>query len=128
MRYSQFKNAIRSNVGYGTGASGTFTEIYKAPSAPVAKTSYLIECDVACLDSSGVQVSVKLVKSGGTEAHVVKNAPVPSGSSIQVIDGQKIVLEPGDALQVKCETVGKAVDVIVSLVEDVNLPELPGVS
>lgn len=116
MRYSKFKNAVK------TVQSGSFTEIYKAPTNP-DKTSYLIECDVACLEQSGVQISVKLNKSDGSSAYVVKNAPVPTGAAIQVIDGQKIVLEPGDAISVKCETPSASVDVIVSLVEDVNVPD-----
>lgn len=108
-----FKNAISANVG------NTLTTVYTAPVNP-DKASYLIECDVACLDNSGVQISVVLVKRDATSAHVVKNAPVPAGSSIQVISGQKIVLEAGDSLKVKCETTGQSVDVVLSLVEDVN--------
>lgn len=107
-----FKNAIATVTGE------QYTSIY---TAPTGKTSYLIECDIACVEDSGVQVSVKLVKSDLSSAHVVKNAPVPVGSAIQVIDGQKIVLEAGDSLQVKCETSGSSVDVILSLVEDVNI-------
>lgn len=110
-----FKNAIASEVG------NTFTSVYTAPSTPTAKTSYLIECDIACTEDSGVQISVKLTKGDGSSAYVVKNAPVPVGSAIQVIDGQKIVLMPGDSLDVKCETSGSTVDVILSLVEDVNI-------
>lgn len=114
IRKPLFKNAIKSSVG------NTLTSVYTAPLSPVAKASYLIECDIACLDNSGVQVSVVLVKPDLTSAYVVKSVPVPSGSSIQVISGQKIVLEPGDALKVKCETTGQSVDVVLSLVEDVN--------
>lgn len=108
-----FKNALSKDV---TG--NTFTTVY---TAPTGKASYIIECDVACTESSGVQVSVVLVKDGSSDAvYVVKGAPVPTGSSIQVIDGQKIVLESGDSLKVKCESPGQKVDVVVSLVEDVN--------
>ena len=113
IRKPLFKNAI-ATVG------DTLTTVYTAPLSPVAKATYLIECDIACLDNSGVQVSVVLVKTNAASAYVVKNAPVPTGSSIQVISGQKIVLEPGDALKVKCETADKSVDVVLSLVEDVN--------
>jgi LysM repeat protein len=110
-----FKNAIASEVG------NTFTSVYTAPMTPTAQTSYLIECDIACTGDSGVQISVKLTKADASFAYVVKNAPVPVGSAIQVIDGQKIVLMPGDSLDVKCETPGNTVDVILSLVEDVNI-------
>jgi hypothetical protein len=122
----QFKNAIRSGVGKNqtTNSDGIttlindgFTTIYTTPST---FASYVIECDIACVGDSGVQVSVRVKKSDGTKAHVVKSAPVPVGSSIQIIDGQKLVLEAGDSLEVTCETAGESVDVIVSLVENVN--------
>lgn len=121
----QFKNAIKSGVsknttvvnGVTTLANDGFVTIYTTPNT---FASYVIECDIACISDSGVQVSVRVKKSDGTKAHVVKNAPVPVGSSIQIIDGQKLVLESGDALEVMCETAGESVDVIVSLVENVN--------
>ena len=106
-----FKNAVVPNVG------NTFTTIY---TAPANKASYLIECDIACVGNTGVQTSVRIKKADNTTAHIVKLAPVPVGSSIQVIDGQKVVLESGDAIEVKCDTTSEVVDVIVSLVEDVN--------
>ena len=108
----KFRNAVKKDVG------NTSTTIYTAPAAG----SYLIQCDIACTSNSGVQVSVSVEDaSQGVEVFLVKNAPVPVGSSIQVIDGQKIVLEEADKLKVVCETTGKAVDVVVSLVENVNL-------
>lgn len=126
-----FKNAIVSAVGKNQTTDPTngntvlvnegFTTIYTTPTTPPNCASYVIECDIACVSDSGVQVSVRVVKANGTtKAHVVKNAPIPVGSSLQVIDGQKLVLESGDRLEAMCETNGEVVDVIVSLVEDVN--------
>ena len=115
-----FTNAIKKDVGFGSGTSGSFTNVY---TAPTLKTSYVMELDIACTSDSGVQVSVQVVdasSSPATAAYLVKNAPVPQGSSLRVIDGQKIVLKPGDSIQVKCETETESVDVIASLVEDVN--------
>ena len=107
-----FKNAIKKNVG--TGASST---IYTAP----AGDSYVIECDIACTGNTGVQISVSVVdSSANVEAYLVRKAPVPIGSSIQVIDGQKIVLEQGDSIKVTCDTAGETVDVVMSVVENVN--------
>lgn len=106
-----FKNSVKPSVG------NTYTTIYEA----TQKTAYIIECDIACITASGVQVSVKLKKSNpNVEAHVVKDVPIPPGSTIQVINGQKLVLEVGDSLEAKCETSGATVDVIVSLVDGVN--------
>lgn len=106
-----FKNAIQAAVG------NTFSDVYVAPANT---TSYIIECDVANTQNSGVQISARVHDSSATtDAYLVKGAPVPVGSAIQVIDGQKIVLEAGDKLQIQCDTTGSTVDVIVSLVEDV---------
>jgi hypothetical protein len=110
-----FKNAIKKQVGKNVDGSGV--AVYQAPTG---KASYLIQCDIACTEDSGVQVTVEVVDATGDTACLVKNAPVPTGSSLQVLDGQKVVLESGDSLLVKCETEGSTVDVIVSLVEDVN--------
>ena len=115
----QFKNAIVPNVNQAVTNDG-FTTIYTTPNTLASFASYVIECDIACVSDSGVQVSVRVKKANGTKAHVVKSAPIPVGSSIQIIDGQKLVLQAGDALEVKCETLGENVDVIVSLVENVN--------
>jgi hypothetical protein len=115
-----FKNAIKT-VGTttpgGDTATNGFTTIYTVPSL---KTSYIIECDVASTGNTGVQISVRVRdNSASSTAYVVRNAPVPVGSAIQIIDGQKLVLEAGDTLQIKCETTGETVDAIVSLIEDV---------
>lgn len=118
----QFKNCIKAEAGSSAAVGGSrapaWTSVYTAPST---KTSYLIELDIACTGNTGVQVSVRIVDSSSSvTAHLIKNAPVPQGSSLKVIDGQKIVLEPGDLIEVKCETENESVDVIASLVEDVN--------
>lgn len=116
----QFKNAIIAGVGKPDNDNDGFTTVYTTPTSSTNYASYIIECDIACVGDTGVQVSVRIKKSNGTKAHVVKNAPVPVGSSIQIVDGQKIVLEAGDSIEAVCETSGEVVDVIVSLVQDVN--------
>ena len=88
-----------------------------------AQSSYVIQCDVACIGETGVQVSIKIRRPGSPETSVflVRKAPVPQGSTLQVIDGQKLVLQTGDVLEVACETEGQSVDVVVSHVDHVNL-------
>jgi len=107
-----FKNALKKDVG------NSFVEVYTAPTG----AAYLIQLDVACLEDSGVQVTIVLEDSSeNISVNLIKGAPIPPGSSIQVIDGQKIVLESGDKLKIKCDTSGSKVDVVASLIEDINL-------
>lgn len=109
-----FKNAIKKNVSKNVDGSGVV--VYTAAEG----AAYLIQCDIACIADSGVQVTVEIKDATGDTACLVKNAPIPTGSSLQVLDGQKVVLEENDQLLVKCETQGSSVDVVVSLVENVN--------
>jgi hypothetical protein len=60
------------------------------------------------------------ITSGGNDIHIVKDAPIPAGSSLQVLDGgAKIVMESGDALKVKSNTASSA-DVWVSVVDTIS--------
>lgn len=104
-----FKNSCLSQVG------DTWETLY---TCPTGETSILIELDVCNLLGSGVQASVKVVK-GSDEFHVVFGAPVPPGSTLQAVSGQKIVLEGDDILMVKSNT-PDSVDVIASIIEDIN--------
>lgn len=128
----RFKNAINTGVGKTKDSDENlvndgFTTVYTTPltnslgqNTPDDFASYVIECDVANVTNTGVQVSVRVKKQSGSTAYIVKSAPVPVGSSIQIIAGQKLVLERGDSLEALCETSGETVDVVVSLVENVN--------
>ena len=61
-----------------------------------------------------------LVNDGSNDIHIVKDAPIPAGSSLQVLDGgAKIVMVSGDALKVKSNTASSA-DVWVSVVDTIS--------
>lgn len=107
---SLFKNAI-ATVSFPSGE----VQVLNASS-----DSYVIQLDVACTSASGVQITAKLSKSGGGNAHIIKNAPVPVGSTLQILDGQKLVLAQGDSIVMTCDTPGGSVDAIVSYVAGVN--------
>jgi hypothetical protein len=101
-----FKNYLTSNIGITattvvTGGSNQ-TSVY---SLTVANTAL-----------AAITVSVTMT-SGATTAFIVKNAPVPVGSSIIIIGApQKVALENTDIIQVVSNTATSA-DVIVSTVE-----------
>ena len=53
---------------------------------------------IANVATSQINVEV-YINDGSNDIHLVKNAPIPVGSSLQVIDGgAKIVIQSGDAL------------------------------
>ena len=108
MGTNTFKNA--QSVGVTS-----VTSIYTAPSA---KTSILLELDIANTTTAVVETSVQVTDtSASSTSYLVKNAPIPSGSALQVISGQKVILEAGDIIKV---TSSGAVDCVASILEDVN--------
>ena len=120
-------NEFRNRTLTGVGTSATI--LYATPDG---KTSIMLELDIANTTQNVVEATVELLDysdatGGGVGTnwkHIVKNAPVPSGGSLMVIAGQKIVLEErsggtGDSVRVTAST-ANALDVVAAVLEDVN--------
>lgn len=102
----------RALAGVGTTAQ----EIYACPSA---KEACVIQLDVANVRAVPAIVNATVyVKKGGNDYNIIKNGPVPIGGSLQVIYGQKLVLEASDAVWVKSSD-ASSLDVYLSVLEDV---------
>ena len=102
-------------------SSGTPEDLYTTPSST---TTVVLGIMVANVHSSQVTASVKLVSdtSGGgraatnTTTFLVKNAPIPVGSSLELLSGNKVVLETTDKIQIDCSVADK-VSVTMSIME-----------
>lgn len=107
---STFKNAIVTSVG--TTASNVYV-------TPAGNTSICIELDVSNRTTSTISANVMIVDSStGNTAFIVQLAPIPAGSALQVVAGQKIVLEAGDQIRVQ-STSASSLDAIGSILENV---------
>lgn len=107
-----FKSARLKNVG--TAA----TQLYTPPGS--AK-SILLELDVANVATEAVLCSVFYSTSGTTEGnrtYIVKQAVIPANDTLQVISGQKIVIDATHLIGVE-SSLASSVDVIASILEDV---------
>ena len=94
------------------------TAVTTVYTAPANKDSIILELDIANTTASAVTASAEVLdSSASTDAFIVKDAPIPAGSSLQVISGQKVILETGDSIRV---TASGACDVVCSILEDVN--------
>jgi len=112
---NNFKNAGASGV---STSSGSPTTIYTSNNG-TAVNSILIELDVANTGTSAVAASVLLYDTSASASyHIVKDAPIPAGSTMKVVSGQKIVLNNDDEIRVYATAA--TVDVVASILEDVN--------
>ena len=102
-------------------SSGTPEDLYTTPGST---TTVVLGIMVANVHSSQVTASVKLVSdtSGGgraatnTTTFLVKDAPIPVGSSLELLSGNKVVLETTDKIQIDCSVADK-VSITMSIME-----------
>ena len=99
-----------TNNDVGTSAATSFTA-----------NSYdtVVGISVANVTASAVNASV-YINDGTNDIYLVKSAPIPAGSALQVLDGgAKFVLQSGDALKIVSDT-ASSLDVWTSVVDDIS--------
>ena len=102
-------------------SSGTPEDLYTCPGST---TTIILGMVLANVHTSQVTVSVKLVSttSGGgraatnTTTFLLKDAPLPVGSSLEILSGNKVVLEASDTIHIDCSVADKA-SVTMSIME-----------
>ena len=102
-------------------SSGTPEDLYTTPGST---TTIVLGMVLANVHTSQVTASVKLVSdtSGGgraatnTTTFLLKDAPIPVGSSLEFLSGNKVVFETTDKIQIDCSVADK-VSVSMSIME-----------
>ena len=101
------------------------TTIYAVPagSGSAALESIVIGITCANKSTSGVTVSIFIDnEDGSNDVFIVKNATIPAGSSLEVMAGNKLVVQnsgsAGDVIRVSSGT-ASACDATISVLEDV---------
>ncbi len=79
-------------------------------------TLVLLSILISNTTGSSADVDVFLVTNTGDDVFLIRNAPVPAGSSLEIISGSKIIMESSDVLRIRTDT-ASAIDVSVSYLE-----------
>ena len=103
----------------------SLTTLYGVPAgaSSAALESIVIGITMANKTSTGVVASIFIDNEDGTnDVFIVKDASIPAGASLEVMAGNKLVLQNdgtnGDNLEALC-SVANSLDVTVSVLEDV---------
>ena len=99
----------------------TSNDVGTSPETLFTANSYdtVVGISVANVTASAVTASV-YINDGTNDIYLVKDAPIPAGSSLQVLDGgAKFVVQNNDALKVVSDT-ASSLDVWVSTVDDIS--------
>ena len=79
-------------------------------------TLVLLSVLVSNKGGTSADVDVYLVTASGDDVYLVRNAPVPAGSSLELISGSKVIMESSDILRIRADT-ASALDASVSYLE-----------
>ena len=121
---NDFKRFVKKDIGTGEGASGSTVYTVPAGSGSSALESIVIGITIANKSTAGITCDVFIDALGGAsdDVYVVKDASITAGSSLEVMSGNKLVLQhsgsAGDVLKMTSST-ASAADGIVSVLEDV---------
>ena len=96
-----FKNYVSSGVG--TSPTTTYT-------VPASTTAILLGANLANTTTSQIIVSVDI---SGTD--IIKDAPIPAGASLGILDG-KMIAETTETINVVSDTAA-SLDVVLSVME-----------
>ena len=108
---------IKTNDAMPTSA-GTPLTLYTVPGSTTTVILGLMLCNV---DTSQRLVDVHIESdTSDTETnanvHAIKDAPIPAGSRLEVMAGNKVVLQATDVLKIDCDAAAK-IDATLSIME-----------
>ncbi len=107
-----FQRTLKRNI---SNSSGSATELRAATTTNDAIIG------VRCTNTSGVSVNITVyVKNTSTNYYIIKDAPIPTGGSLELIDGgSKVVLQTGDSVEAYASA-ATSVDIITSVVDSIS--------
>ena len=103
-----FKLKTKANVGVTT------VGIYTATS-PVTAT-VIIGVTLANVSGSSINVGVGITRPSADNVSLMRDVPLPQGSSIEFMQGNKIVLETSDTVTAVSD-VNNSLDIAVTIME-----------
>lgn len=104
---NNFKLKTKANVGVTT--VGIYT-------VPASTTTTVLGITLANVSGTGINVTVGIERTTEDDVSIIRNVPIPQGSSLEFMSGNKVVLEEGDIVTVKSDTVS-SLDASLSILE-----------
>ena len=100
------------------GIDASLVKVYTVPSST---TTVVIGLTIANIKGASVTADAKIVSDTSdsetnTDVYIAKDIPLPAGSSVEVMAGNKIVLQATDEVWVS-GSVTDAVDAVLSIME-----------
>ena len=102
-----FKLKTKANVGVTT------SNVY---AVPTSTTTVVIGVTLANTSGQGINVGIGITRASTDDINVLKNVPIPQGSSLEFMQGNKVVLETNDTVTAYSD-VNNSLDVALTIME-----------
>ena len=103
-----FKLKSKNNIGVST------VGIYTVPGAP---TTVIIGVTCTNVSGQGINVGIGISRAtNGDDINILKNVPIPQGSALEIMQGNKIVVEAVDTVTALSD-VNNSLDVALTIME-----------
>jgi hypothetical protein len=84
--------------------------------AGASSTLVLLSVLISNKLGSSANANIYLVPSSGDSVFLLKNAPIPAGSSLEIIQGSKIIMTASDVLRASSDT-SSSLDITISYLQ-----------
>ena len=102
---NNFKLKTKASVGVTT------ENIYVTPSNA---TTTIIGITLCNTSGSGINVGVGITRASSDDVSILKNVPIPQGSTLEFMQGNKLTIEGTDTLTVNSDT-NSSLDVALTI-------------
>ena len=102
-----FKLKTKANVGVTT------SNVY---AVPTSTTTVVIGVTLANTSGQGINVGIGITRASTDDISVLKNVPIPQGSSLEFMSGNKVVLEASDTITVDSDS-NNSIDASLTIME-----------
>ena len=107
---NNFKLKTAANVGV------TSENVYVVPNANPLTTATINGITLCNNSGTGINVGVGITRSSDDDVMLLKNVPIPQGSTLEFMNGNKVVLEATDTLTASSDT-NASLDVALTVLE-----------
>jgi hypothetical protein len=95
-----FKNNTKSSLVVAAITDPTATVVTAGSTATLIVLSALVSNKTG----ASANVDVYLDRNTGDDVYLIRNAPVPAGSTLELISGNKVIMQSSDKLQARGDT------------------------
>ena len=107
-----FERTLKENISNNSGSPTVLRTAANSDDAIIG---------IRCANTAGTSVNISVyVKNGSDTYFIIKDAPIPTGGSLELIDGgSKVVLQNGDSVEAYASA-ANSVDIITSVVDTIS--------